>query len=72
MTTRRSFFCGTALFSTRTICHAETINGFQCLPEVREKLFAGDTSGAWGALASGFHYANGVNGFGAIGRLTKT
>jgi alpha-L-fucosidase 2 len=56
-------------------------DGYKCLPEVREKLFTGDTSGAWGALGSGFHYAQGVvgwwdlNQFGAyqtLGDLTVT
>ncbi len=43
--------------------------GYQCLSAVREKLFAGDTSGAWGALASGFHYASGVAGWGDINQF---
>jgi len=56
-------------------------DGYKCLQEVREKLFAGDTAGAWGALGSGFHYAKGVigwwdlNQFGAyqtLGDLTVT
>lgn len=38
-------------------------DGYKCLSEVREKLFTGDTSGAWGALGSGFHYAPGVVGW---------
>ncbi|HWI59650.1 MAG TPA: glycoside hydrolase N-terminal domain-containing protein, partial [Bacillota bacterium] len=29
-------------------------DAYKCLPEVREKLFAGDVSGAWNALARGF------------------
>jgi alpha-L-fucosidase 2 len=36
---------------------------YRCLPEVREKLFAGDISGAGAALGSGFHYADGVSGW---------
>ena len=44
-------------------------DGYKCLPAVREKLFAGDTSGAWGALASGFHYASGVAGWGDINQF---
>lgn len=36
----------------------------QCLPEVREKLFAGDISGAWGPLNKGFRYPEGVRGWG--------
>ena len=56
-------------------------DGYKCLQEVREKLFAGDTAGAWAALGSGFHYAKGVvgwwdlNQFGAyqtLGDLTVT
>lgn len=36
----------------------------ECLPEVREKLFAGDISGAWRALQRSFRYADGVVGWG--------
>ena len=43
--------------------------GYKCLPEVREKLLAGDTEGAWGALARGFHYAAGVAGWGDINQF---
>ncbi|MEI6514831.1 MAG: glycoside hydrolase family 95 protein [bacterium] len=41
---------------------ANNYEGYKCLPEVRAKLFAGDTSGAWDALGSGFRYAAGVSG----------
>ena len=41
----------------------------KCLPEVREKLFAGDISGAWGALGRGFRYADGVRGWGDINQF---
>ena len=44
-------------------------DGYQCLPTVREKLFAGDTAGAWDALARGFHYADGVAGWGDINQF---
>ena len=44
-------------------------DGYKCLPEVREKLFAGDTAGAWGALASGFRYAKGVSGWGDVNQF---
>jgi alpha-L-fucosidase 2 len=39
-------------------------DAYQCLPEVREKLFAGDISAAGGALNNGFRYADGVSGWG--------
>ena len=39
-------------------------DAYQCLPEVREKLFAGDISAAGAALNQGFRYADGVNGWG--------
>jgi hypothetical protein len=39
-------------------------DAYQCLPEVREKLFAGDISGASAALGKGFRYADGVRGWG--------
>lgn len=39
-------------------------DAYQCLPEVRGKLFAGDISGAWGVLNKGFRYADGVSGWG--------
>jgi alpha-L-fucosidase 2 len=35
----------------------------QCLPEVRQKLFAGDISGASAALSKSFRYADGVRGW---------
>lgn len=38
-------------------------DAYQCLPEVREKLFAGDISGAGAALNKSFHYADGVRGW---------
>jgi alpha-L-fucosidase 2 len=40
-----------------------------CLPEVREKLFSGDISGAWGALGRGFRYADGVRGWGDVNQF---
>ena len=39
-------------------------DAYQCLPEVRAKLFAGDTAGAWAALGRSFRYADGVRGWG--------
>ncbi len=42
---------------------------YKCLPEVREKLLAGDISGAWGALNKGFRYAEGVSGWGDINQF---
>jgi alpha-L-fucosidase 2 len=42
---------------------------YTCLPEVREKLFAGDITGAWNALGRGFRYANGVSGWGDINQF---
>jgi len=44
-------------------------DGYKCLPEVREKLFSGDTAAAWGALAKGFHYAPGIAGWGDINQF---
>jgi len=41
----------------------------KCLPDVREKLFAGDISGAWGALNRGFRYAEGVRGWGDLNQF---
>ncbi|MGA2618571.1 MAG: glycoside hydrolase family 95 protein [Thermoguttaceae bacterium] len=41
----------------------------QCLPEVREKLFAGDISGAAAALGKGFRYAEGVTGWGDVNQF---
>jgi alpha-L-fucosidase 2 len=41
----------------------------QCLPEVREKLFAGDISGAGAALDKGFRYADGVSGWGDVNQF---
>ena len=38
-------------------------DAYQCLPEVREKLFAGDISGAGDALNKSFRYADGVRGW---------
>ncbi|MHB1036661.1 MAG: glycosyl hydrolase family 95 catalytic domain-containing protein [Pirellulales bacterium] len=39
-------------------------DAYRCLPEVREKLFAGDISAAGAALNRGFRYADGVSGWG--------
>ncbi|HAK94059.1 MAG TPA: hypothetical protein DCM87_03385 [Planctomycetes bacterium] len=36
----------------------------KCLPEVREKLFAGDIAGAGAVLSRSFRYADGVSGWG--------
>jgi len=56
-------------------------DAYKCLPEVRAKLFAGDTAGAWAALGRSFHYADGVRGWGdhdqfgcyqTLGNLTVT
>ncbi len=44
-------------------------DAYQCLPEVREKLFAGDISGAWRALNRGFRYADGVQGWGDVNQF---
>ena len=44
-------------------------DAYKCLPDVREKLFAGDTSGAWGALGAGFHYAPGIAGWGDVNQF---
>ena len=42
---------------------------YQCLPEVREKLFAGDISGAGAALGRSFRYADGVRGWGDVNQF---
>jgi alpha-L-fucosidase 2 len=44
-------------------------DAYQCLPEVREKLFAGDIPGAWVALDKGFRYADGVSGWGDVNQF---
>lgn len=44
-------------------------DAYQCLPEVREKLFAGDISGAGAALNQGFRYADGVSGWGDVNQF---
>jgi alpha-L-fucosidase 2 len=44
-------------------------DAYQCLPEVREKLFAGDISGAGAALNQGFRYAEGVSGWGDVNQF---
>jgi alpha-L-fucosidase 2 len=41
----------------------------ECLPEVREKLFAGDISEAGGVLNTNFRYADGVRGWGNINQF---
>jgi len=38
-------------------------DAYKCLPEVREKLFAGDISAAGGVLNKSFRYADGVRGW---------
>jgi len=38
-------------------------DAYQCLPEVREKLFAGDIAGANAVLNKSFRYADGVKGW---------
>ncbi len=40
-----------------------------CLPDVREKLFAGDISAAGSALTASFRYADGVAGWGDINQF---
>lgn len=42
---------------------ANKYDAFQCLPEVRAKLFAKDLAGAGGVLGNGFRYPNGVKGW---------
>jgi len=44
-------------------------DAYKCLPEVREKMLAGDISDAWGALNKGFRYADGVRGWGDINQF---
>ncbi len=44
-------------------------DAYQCLPEVRRKLFAGDISAAGAALNKGFRYAEGVNGWGDVNQF---
>jgi len=44
-------------------------DAYKCLPEVREKLLAGDISDAWGSLNKGFRYADGVRGWGDINQF---
>jgi alpha-L-fucosidase 2 len=44
-------------------------DAYKCLPEVREKLFAGDISGASGVLNTNFRYADGVRGWGNINQF---
>ena len=44
-------------------------DAYQCLPDVREKLFAGDISGANRALSRSFRYADGVAGWGDINQF---
>ena len=41
-------------------------DAYKCLPEVREKLLAGDIPGAAGVIGGSFHYAKGVAGWGDI------
>jgi alpha-L-fucosidase 2 len=42
---------------------------YRCLPEVREKLFAGDISAAGGVLGGNFGYAPGVSGWGDLNQF---
>jgi alpha-L-fucosidase 2 len=44
-------------------------DAYQCLPEVRAKLFAGDISGAGGVLGKSFRYADGVSGWGDVNQF---
>ncbi|MCY2950996.1 MAG: glycoside hydrolase N-terminal domain-containing protein [Planctomycetota bacterium] len=44
-------------------------DAYQCLPEVRAKLFAGDISGAGGVLGRSFRYADGVSGWGDVNQF---
>jgi len=44
-------------------------DAYQCLPEVREKLFAGDISGAGRVLSKSFRYADGISGWGDINQF---
>jgi alpha-L-fucosidase 2 len=44
-------------------------DAYQCLPEVREKLFAGDISGAGSVLSKSFRYADGVRGWGDVNQF---
>ena len=44
-------------------------DAYRCLPEVREKLFAGDISAAGAALSSRFGYAKGVSGWGDVNQF---
>lgn len=44
-------------------------DAYKCLPEVREKLWAGDISGAWGVLSKNFRYADGVRGWGDVNQF---
>jgi alpha-L-fucosidase 2 len=44
-------------------------DAYRCLPEVREKLFAGDISAAGAALSKGFRYAADVSGWGDVNQF---
>ena len=44
-------------------------DAYRCLPEVREKLFAGDISAAGAALGSRFGYPDGVRGWGDVNQF---
>ena len=44
-------------------------DAYQCLPDVREKLFAGDISGAGRILGKSFRYADGISGWGDINQF---
>jgi alpha-L-fucosidase 2 len=42
---------------------ANKYDAYKCLPEVREKLFAKDISGAGAVLGGSFRYADGIKGW---------
>jgi alpha-L-fucosidase 2 len=44
-------------------------DAYQCLPDVREKLFAGDITGANRVLSQSFRYADGVSGWGDVNQF---
>jgi alpha-L-fucosidase 2 len=43
---------------------ANKYDAYQCLPEVRAKLFANDIAGAGAVLNQSFRYADGISGWG--------
>ena len=44
-------------------------DAYQCLPDVRKRLFAGDISGADSVLTKSFRYADGVSGWGDVNQF---